>query len=87
MDSLFQIAVIYKNKLNKMDEAMKYLTKATEVNPKYSPAYNTIGNIKLNLNQPNEAEINFRKSIECDPEFKMPYNGLGNALYARELFE
>lgn len=87
MDSLFEIAVIYKNKLNKMDEALKYLAKAIEIDPKYSRAYNTIGNIKLALNQLTEAEANLRKSIECDPEFMLPYNGLGNTLYARQLFK
>lgn len=51
VDSLFDLALIYKNKLNKMDEALKYLSKCIEINPKYSAAYNTIGNIKLSLNQ------------------------------------
>lgn len=87
MGSLFEIALIYKSKLNKMDEAMKYLTKIIEIDPKYPRAYNTIGNIKLELNQLTEAETNFRKSIECDPEFRLPYNGLGNTLYARQLFK
>jgi hypothetical protein len=45
---LFNIAVMYKNKIKDEDKALEYLAKCVDINPKDPLTFNTLGNIQLN---------------------------------------
>jgi len=55
--------------------------KAVELDPKYAPPWNGLGNLlKNHLGRSTEAETAYRMAIRLDPESAYPWNGLGNLL-------
>jgi hypothetical protein len=46
---MFNLALIYKNKIKDFDRALKLLNHLILINPTSSIIYNTIGNIKLEM--------------------------------------
>lgn len=66
----------------KFDEALIYLNKAIEINPRYIVPYNNIGLAYLNKGDTPRAIEFFTKAIRYKPDYAEAYNNLGLA-YAR----
>jgi tetratricopeptide (TPR) repeat protein len=60
----------------KKQKAIEYLSKAIELNPKYSDAYYNLGNVYSGQNKPEFAKNNFMKAIELNPKNINYYSNL-----------
>lgn len=58
------------------EEAIKWYTKCTEINPKYSSCYNNIGVNNELLKRYDQAEIWYFRGVEADNEYKTAYKNL-----------
>lgn len=58
--------------------AFKYVNKALEVNPKYAPAYQLLGEIWWNLEDSTKAIGYYTKAIEVDPTYVKAYDYIIN---------
>jgi superkiller protein 3 len=64
----------------KLDEAVAAYRKAIELEPRFSYAYNGLGNALRAQKKLDEAITCYRKAIEIDPKYAYAYNGLGAIL-------
>ncbi len=55
---------------NKLDNALKYFQKATEINPNFAEAHKNLGNMFYRFGRINEAEKAYLKSINLDPKLE-----------------
>jgi Flp pilus assembly protein TadD len=62
----------------KTDEAMKHLSKATEIYPKYAAAFDAMG-VAIVASSPGEAKTYFTKAIEADKQFYRAYAHLARS--------
>ena len=60
---LYYIFGNIQKKLQKYKNAVTSFENALKLNPKFSEAYNSLGNVKKSLNFRDEAEIYYRKAI------------------------
>ena len=61
------------------NSAIIYYTKAIELDPKLTAAYNNRGNAYHNLKNYEVAIADYTKAIELDPKLAAAYNNRGNA--------
>ena len=61
--------------------------KATEINPKFSPAYNSLGYAYRPLEKYAEAETAFKKYIELIPDDPNPYDSYAELLMKTGRFD
>ena len=66
------------------DKARKQLEAALEVNPGYTLALNSLGQIYGNNGRLNEAISSFKKAVEFDPDFADAWNNLGYSYYLKK---
>lgn len=69
------------------DKAVGTLTKATEVNPQFAPAYNSLGYAYLPQAKYAEAERAFKKYIELVPNDPNPYDSYAEMLMRTGRFD
>ncbi|MBK6996250.1 MAG: tetratricopeptide repeat protein [Lewinellaceae bacterium] len=60
-----------------MNKKIEYYTKAIQLDPTYSSAYNNRGNSKYNLDKYVEAIADYDKTIQLDPNYAIAYNNRG----------
>lgn len=70
------MAIVYKNK-NELDSAIKWYLKATEINPRYSFAYNNLGNIYKDRNQNEDAIKYYSKAVEHNNTYTLALTNMG----------
>lgn len=83
---LYENAGTYGNKAlnvkkNDFTKAILYSQKALKVDPSFAYAYNTLGNINVDLYQYDQAIPNYQHAIKIDSTYVDAINGLGNAYY------
>ena len=61
-------------------KAIRHFTRATEINPDYSPPYNSLGYSQRALGNYDEAEEAFKKYIEVLPDEPNPYDSYAELL-------
>jgi tetratricopeptide (TPR) repeat protein len=54
-----------------------------EINPKYSDAYNNMGNVLLEQGLLDEALTSYRTALEVNPKFYKAYNNIAIVLKAQ----
>jgi tetratricopeptide (TPR) repeat protein len=69
------------------DKAVSQLTKATELDPSYSPAYNTLGYAYMPQGKYSDAETAFKKYIELVPNDPNPYDSYAEMLMRMGRFD
>jgi tetratricopeptide (TPR) repeat protein len=69
------------------DKAIAEYRKATEINPRFSPAYNLLGYAYRALENHGDAEIAFKKYIELIPGDPNPYDSYAELLMKTGRFE
>jgi len=74
-------------KLNKYKEAIIYFEKAISLSPKFSEAYNILGNTKKILNENQEAIKNYEKAIEAKKNNIHAYFNLAKILKENKKYE
>jgi len=57
--------------------ALEEFTIATQIYPKYAPAYYMLGLVHMELKEDQQAEAAFRRAIELDPTSSEAYNNYG----------
>ncbi|MEH2010909.1 tetratricopeptide repeat protein [Nostoc sp.] len=63
-----------------MDEAITAYQKAIQLNPKYTKAYDNLGNVLYEQKKLDEAITAYQKAIQLDPNYAITYYDLGWAL-------
>ena len=87
-DQLFQLGTLAARE-EKYDEALMLFKKVLEVDPKFSPAYNTIGLVyqaMSNGEQNAEALRYFRMAVDIAPDYVECWNNLARSAYAQGQF-
>lgn len=69
------------------DKAIEQYRKATEINPRFSPAYNLLGYAYRALEKHGDAEIAFKKYIELIPGDPNPYDSYAELLMKTGRFD
>ncbi len=69
------------------DEAIAEYRKATEINPRYSPAYNLLGYAYRAVDKYEDAEVAFKKYIELIPGDPNPYDSYAELLMKTGRFD
>jgi tetratricopeptide (TPR) repeat protein len=69
------------------DQAIAEYAQATEINPDYSPPYNTLGYAQRSLGNYSEAEKAFQQYIELIPDEPNPYDSYAELLMKMGRFE
>ncbi|UCH22877.1 MAG: tetratricopeptide repeat protein [Deltaproteobacteria bacterium] len=73
---------LWKNgKYTNPNQAIEYLNKAIEKNPKFAEAYNNRGNAYRDLNQLQKAFADYNQAISLKPDYVQAYNNRGNIYY------
>ena len=75
------VALWKKGKYTKPQQAIGYLNKAIQKNPKFAEAYNNRGNAHRDLNQLQKAFADYNKAISLNPKYVHAYNNRGNVYY------
>jgi len=71
---------VMANQLGKHDQAVGYLKKALQLNPKFVACYNHMGNALIALKRPEEGIRCYREAIRLHPEFVEALYNLGSEL-------
>jgi len=66
--------------MNEYSKALEHLTKATELDKNFSPAYNMIGYCQSSLNNYKDAEKAFQSYIKLNPNRANPYDSYAELL-------
>jgi Tfp pilus assembly protein PilF len=66
------------------DEADSLLTRAIEINPRYTEALYNMGTVRWEKDDLEGAELNLKAAIDSDPDFIPAYNNLGSLLIKME---
>ena len=74
------------NKKSDYIKALKYLEKATAIEPEYSDAWNNIGIVCDNLKQYDKAIAAYEKAIEINPEYFEAWYNMGNVYICLDNF-
>ena len=74
----YMMALIKENQKN-TDLALKYYNKSIELNPKYSEAYNNLGNLYRQRGDYEKAINNYKQAIHFNNNFFIAYYNLGNS--------
>jgi type IV pilus biogenesis/stability protein PilW len=82
----YNVSLVYQKKGN-MEEAIKAIKKAIEMDPDYAEAWNQLGNLYLENKDLQEAAQQFEKAIDLDPEHVTAHNNLGLIYTQRGLIE
>jgi len=69
------MAICYKNKKD-VDSAIEWYIKATEINPRYSYAFNNLGNIYKDRNQNEDAIRCYSKAVEHNLTYTLAYTNM-----------
>ncbi len=80
------LAVI-ANEEGRLQEALDYLSRAEEAQPRLPWLHEQIGRTYLNLKRPVDAERSFRKAIEIDHESPQGHGGLAASLIKQKRFQ
>ena len=75
------VALWKQGKYTKPNQAVNYLNKAIQNNPKFAEAYNNRGNAYRDLNQLQKALKDYNQAITLKPNYVQAYNNRGNIYY------
>jgi hypothetical protein len=75
------VALWKKGRFTKPNQAINYLNKAIEKNPKFAEAYNNRGNAYRDLKQLQKAFADYNQAIRLKPNYVQAYNNRGNIYY------
>jgi Flp pilus assembly protein TadD len=75
------VALWKKGKLTQPNQAINYLNKAIQENPKFAEAYNNRGNAYRDLNQLQKAFADYNQAIRLKKNYVQAYNNRGNIYY------
>jgi len=78
-DKCASLAYRYSKNLSDFENALKWYSKAIEINPKFARAYFNRGIIHRKLNENDKAIADYTKAIELDPNYVAAYNNRGTA--------
>jgi serine/threonine protein kinase/tetratricopeptide (TPR) repeat protein len=79
--AFFMIGEIYYGDLRQFEEAVRYLSKAIEIDPLYKPAYNTLAYVYNNMGDFDKSIWAINKYISLAPDEANPYDSRAD-LYA-----
>jgi serine/threonine protein kinase/predicted Zn-dependent protease len=79
--AFFMIGQIYYGDLRQFEEAVRYLSKAIEIDPLYKPAYNTLAYVYNNMGDFDKSIWAINKYISLAPDEANPYDSRAD-LYA-----
>ena len=75
------VALWKKGKFTKPNQAVNYLNKAIQKNPKFAEAYNNRGNAYRDLNKLQKAFADYNQAIRLKPNYVQAYSNRGNIYY------
>jgi Flp pilus assembly protein TadD len=75
------VALWKKGKFTKPNQAINYLNKAIQKNPKFAEAYNNRGNAYRDLNKLQKAFADYNQAIRLKPNYVQAYSNRGNIYY------
>jgi Flp pilus assembly protein TadD len=75
------VALWKKGEFTQPNQAIKYLNKAIQKNPKFAEAYNNRGNAYRDLKQLQKAFADYNQAIRLKPNYVQAYNNRGNIYY------
>jgi tetratricopeptide (TPR) repeat protein len=82
----YKIGSAYLQK-QEFDQAILFLNKSLETNPKYAAAYETRGVIYSLREQYDQAIADFSRALEIDPSFAEAYFSRGRAYYFKKEYD
>jgi len=77
-DKCASLAYRYSENLRDFENALKWYSKAIELNPKFTRAYFNRGVVHCELNENYKAIADYSKAIEFDPSYVKAYNNRGS---------
>jgi tetratricopeptide (TPR) repeat protein len=75
------VALWKKGKFTKPNQAINYLNKAIQKNPKFAEAYNNRGNAYRDINKLQKAFADYNQAIRLKQNYVQAYNNRGNIYY------
>jgi hypothetical protein len=75
------VALWKKGKFTQPNQAINYLNKAIQKNPKFAEAYNNRGNAYRDLNKLQKAFADYNQAIRLKKNYVKAYNNRGNIYY------
>jgi tetratricopeptide (TPR) repeat protein len=82
----YKIGSAYLQK-REFDQAISFLNKSLETNPKYAAAYETRGVVYSRREQYDQAIADFNKALEINPSFAEAYFSRGRAYYFKKEYD
>ena len=67
----------------KQDQAIRHLEQAIKANPRFAPAYVSLGRIRLGQGKPDRAVALYEEALRIDPRSSSAHNNLGYVLLQR----
>ncbi len=75
------VALWKKGKFTKPNQAINYLNKAIQKNPKFAEAFNNRGNAYRDINKLQKAFADYNQAIRLKQDYVQAYNNRGNIYY------
>ena len=75
------VALWKKGKFTKPNQAINYLNKAIQKNPKFAEAFNNRGNAYRDINKLQKAFADYNQAIRMKQDYVQAYNNRGNIYY------
>ena len=66
--------------VGKRDQAIRHLEQAIKANPRFAPAYVSLGQIRLGQGRPDQAVALYEDALRIDPKLASAHNNLGYVL-------
>ena len=85
--TVYEILAMSCLKLNKLLDAVTFMKKAIELNPKQTNYYVNLGFIYRGLERFEDAKVVYNKAIDMDPNNYLPYYNLGVLFQKQGFFE
>ena len=77
---LYNILGVVSQRLEKLDDAHGYFSKALSINPDYADAYNNLGVVLRDQGKFKTAIIAYKKALSINPDYADAYNNLASLL-------
>jgi len=85
-DAYFEIANTFYITPMKKPDALPYLQKLLQVDPKYTAGYDLLGNIYDDIGEADKAIATYEKGMEVNPDYQRLYHNLAVCYYQLEKF-